>query len=110
MLEETIARIEARLKNAPNLPPESRAELLTLLTQLKGELEALSRTDADHARSVAAFAELAAHEATREEPKPRLFHLSAAGLLSSVQGLELSHPKLTALVNSLCQVLSNTGI
>ena len=110
MQEDTIARIEARLKNSPNLAPENRAELLGLLAQLKGELETLSRTDADHARSVAGFAELTAHEATREEPKPRLFHLSAAGLMSSVQGLELSHPKLTAVVNSLCQVLSNTGI
>jgi hypothetical protein len=110
MLEETIARIEVRLKSSDSLSEENRSELLALLAQLRNELEVLSRTDPDHARSVAAFAELTAHEATREKKKPSMFHLSAAGLTSSVQDLELSHPKLTALVNSICQLLSNTGI
>ncbi len=110
MLENTIARIEARLNSCSTLSPESRKELQTLLTQLKAELETLSRVDADHAQSVAGFAELTAHEATRSDKKTGLVHLSAAGLASSVQGLELSHPRLTAVVQSLCQLLSNTGI
>jgi len=110
MIEETIARIEARLKSAESLSDGNRKELQALLATLKDELQALSRTDADQARSIAGFVELTTHEATREEKQPELLQHSMRGLESSVYGLEAKHPKLTELVNSFCMLLSNTGI
>lgn len=109
-MQETIAKIEARLASAEQLPEEKRAELLELLRQLKEEVQALSQTHAEDARSITQFAALSAHEATREEIKTPLLETSLSGLARSVEGFESSHPKLVDIVNRICTTLSNLGI
>jgi hypothetical protein len=41
MIEDTIAKIEARLRTAGSLPPEERQELAELLSQLRAEAGSL---------------------------------------------------------------------
>ena len=110
MIQDTIAKIEARLKKAESIKDENKAELLQLLSTLRGEISELSRTNAEQAQSIAGFAELSTHEATREEKNPELVQLSLKGLSSSVEGFEQSHPKLVQAVNAVCTALSNIGI
>jgi hypothetical protein len=110
MIQETIQKIEAQLTSNAQLPPEKRAELLALLATLKEEVGALSQTHAEDARSIAGFAAVSAHEATRSEVKPDLLEHSLGGLARSVQGLEATHPRLVQVVNSICTTLSNLGI
>ena len=110
MINETIAKIEERLKNAGSLSPEQRAELLRLLTTLKAEMGDLSTDEPDKAQSIAGFTAVSAHEATREQKNPELVDLSLKGLAQSVHGFEDSHPKLVQVVNSICNTLSNLGI
>jgi hypothetical protein len=110
MIDETIARIEARLKSAEALSEESRKELQALLSTLKAELLALSQHDADQARTIAGYVELSTHEATREQKQPRLLEHAIDGLKTSVYGLEAKHPRLTELANSIGLLLSNTGL
>ncbi|WCJ61067.1 DUF4404 domain-containing protein [Fontisphaera persica] len=110
MIQDTIAKIEARLASAEQLPEEKRRELMELVARLKEEVQTLSQTHADDARSIAQFAALSTHEATREEVKAPLLETSLRGLARSVQGFESSHPRLVDVVNRICTTLSNLGI
>ncbi len=109
MIEDTISKIETRLQSEA-LHPERRRELLDLLSTLKAEVAALARTHSEEAESIAGFAEISAHEATRSEKNPQLLDLSLRGLNSSVEGFEHSHPRLVQIVNAISNTLSNLGI
>ena len=110
MLQETLRRIEGRIQDADSLCPEAKCELLDLLVTLKTEVEQLSRTHTDQAQTITGFAQVSAHEATREERNPRLLRLSLDGLAASVDGFEQSHPRLVEIVNRICTTLSSLGV
>jgi DNA repair exonuclease SbcCD ATPase subunit len=110
MIEDRLDKIEERLKQSKTVKESDKAELLTLLNSLRTEIADLSQTHHEHAESIARFAELSTHEATRSEKSPALFDLSIEGLTSSVQGFEVSHPKLVGIINTFCTMLSNLGI
>ncbi len=110
MIQDTIAKIEERLRTAESLKEENRAELLSLISTLQSEMAELYRTNREHAESITGFAGIAAHEATRRERDAQLLKLSVEGLSSSVKGFENSHPKLVEIVNSICLMLVNSGV
>lgn len=110
MIEETIAQIEARIKEAKSLNDEKRRELLNLLSALKTEVSEFSKTHPEQTQSIASFAAVSIHEAIREEKNPQLLKLSLRGLSTSVEGFESSHPELVGIVNSICLTLSKSGI
>ncbi len=110
MIEDTIQKIEARLQSAESISDERRQELLNLLSTLKSEVAKLSETHSEQAESIAAFADVSTHEATRSEQNPQLLKLSLEGLNSSVQEFEKSHPRLVQIVGAVTNTLSNLGI
>jgi len=110
MIEDTIAKIEARMRKAGSMDAAKKEELLKLLSSLKEQVAELEETRGEHAESIRAFTELSAHEATREEKNPLLLQHALDGLASSVDGFEVEHPKLVEVVNSICHMLSNIGI
>jgi hypothetical protein len=109
-MNDTISKIEERIKSAGALKDENRAELLDLLGELRSQIGALSKTNQDQAQSIAGFTEVSAHEATREEKNPKLLKHSILGLESSVSDLEQSHPQLVAVVDRIATMLANMGI
>jgi hypothetical protein len=110
MLEQTITNIEQRIKNSESIAEKDRSDLLNLLMTLKSEVVELSKTHAEHAESITGFAQISAHEATREKKNRHLMKLSLAGLTSSVDELETAYPKLVETVNRISQILANMGI
>lgn len=111
MIEDTIKKLEARLNSSDvSIPDERRRELVRLLETLKSEVSSLAKTHGEQAESIAGFAELSTHEATRTEQNPELLKLSLEGLNSSVVGFEKSHPQLVQIVNAVTNTLSNLGI
>ena len=110
MIENTIGEIEAKIHGATAISDDRKRELIQLLGTLKSEVGALAKTHDEHAQSIANFAKLSAHEATREKQNPQLREISVSGLRSSVEGFEQSHPKLVQIVNSISNTLSNLGI
>lgn len=110
MIEDTIGKIEAKIHGAETIREDRRQELLQLLGTLKSEVAVLSKTHGEQAESIAGFAELSTHEATRAEQNPQLLQLSLQGLSSSVGELEKSHPRLVQIVNAISNTLSNLGI
>ncbi len=110
MLEQTLRKIEERLRGAGSIDSGQRSELLELVGALKEEISALEGSQPEHARSIAGFADLSTHEATRDAKRPELLSHALGGLTSSVQGFEQAHPRLTEVVNRLALLLSNMGV
>lgn len=110
MLKDTFSKLEDQIHKSGSMPEENKAELLKLLGTLKTEVSELATTHREEAKSIAGFMELSAHEATRENKNPELLKHSVAGLSSSVDEFEKSHPQLVNAVNRICTALSNMGI
>jgi len=97
MIHKTIRQIEARLHES-GLPPATRAELLTLVEQLKAE--------AQHLPPV---------ESTPKDPLGeagvvRTLEEDVTHLRRSVEDFKDSHPRLVQAVNHLANTLSGLGI
>jgi hypothetical protein len=110
MIQDTIEQLETNVRQDTAIQAERKAELLDLLGRLKAEVGELAKTDADQAASIAGFAAVSTHEATRTQPDPRLLELSLDGLSHSVSEFEETHPRLVQVVNSISNTLSNLGI
>jgi hypothetical protein len=107
---DTMAKLEANIEESQRLNPSQKAELLTLLAALKGEIADLVTTHEEHAHSITRFTDLSAHEATRLQKNPDLLRLAISGLATSVAEFEASHPTLVETVNKLSTLLSSLGI
>jgi hypothetical protein len=108
MIQDRIAQIEATLTAAPNLSEATRAELLTLLADLKAEVTTLTDSDEDRARSItrSADAAMALTTTPQSDTAPAVLDEFRA----SVEGFEASHPRLVQVVDRIALTLSNMGI
>lgn len=87
MIKDTLAKIEAYLKDPTSLNDEKKKELQKLFSNLKNEVSELSEVHGEHAE----FSTL-------------------KNLSSSVEEFEVSHPQLVAVLNNISNVLANMGI
>ncbi len=110
MVEDTIRKIEDKIRTAPSITEANKAELLNMLAGLESEIARLARSKSEHAESVAGFVERSTHEATRQEKNPELLQLSLEALVASVREFEVSHPRLVADINAICVTLAKMGI
>jgi mannitol-1-phosphate/altronate dehydrogenase len=91
MIEDTINKIEQRLRSSENLPPDKRAELESLLAELRTEIATLPGVQ----------------EQTRDDSDDDdLLHK----LNQSVTEFETTHPQLIGIVNRISTILANMGI
>jgi len=93
MIEDTIAKIEQRLRSAQSLPPDERLELQQLLAQLRSE-----------ARSLPIVPAIA--DATDDDDP----HTALDRLQESLAEFETTHPQLVGTVNRISTILANMGI
>lgn len=84
MIDETLAKIEAALREARVSDPKNKAELIALLEKLKTEVQG--------ARSKSAI------DAATE------------GLEKAAVEFDATHPKLAAVVNEVSTMLASIGI
>ena len=107
MIRDTISKIETRLQGSNALSDDARAELLSLLGELKREI---ANVEPDVGQSIAGQTESLAKHATGESRNPEVLKRSLEELSASVGGFETSHPGLVQVVNRICTTLSNIGI
>lgn len=94
VIEETIQRIEQRLRSANSLSPSQRAELEELIAQLRREARALP-PDA----------------LPLSVPEPDEDAQSTINRLrESLTAFETSHPQLVGLANRISTILANMGL
>jgi len=55
MIDDTIAKIEGRLKQSTSMKEENKTQLLKLLSTLKSEVGELSKTQSEQAESILNF-------------------------------------------------------
>jgi hypothetical protein len=110
MIQDRIAKIEATLSNAQNIPAETRDELLKLLAELKAEVAPLEETHRQQASDIAQFTDAAVQDAMRSEREPEVTAEALKSLASSVGDFEASHPRLVQIVDRIALTLSNMGI
>jgi hypothetical protein len=110
MLDETLAKLETNIRASEAIQIDQKEELLRLLTTLKSEIVTLEHTHAEHAESVIGLAERSMQEAIRRPKDPQLAASALQELSESVAELEVSHPQLVSVVNTISVLLSNIGI
>jgi hypothetical protein len=93
MIEDTIAKIEQRLRSAQSLPPDERLELQQLLAQLRSEARSLPNVPA------------ALHSSDDDDAQTALGRLQ-----ESLTEFETTHPQLVGTVNRISTILANMGI
>ncbi len=109
-IPERIAKIEATLRNAANIPDGTRQELLDLLAGLKTEVGPLVTTHGESAQQITGSADAAVQAAVHREAQPDEAAQAVEGLAASVRDFEVSHPRLVQIVDRLAVTLSNMGI
>ena len=110
MFSETMKKIENKIEKSVHITEDNKKEYMEMLSTLKGEISEISESNREEAETISGFAGVTAHEAMREETNPELLELSLDGLQKSVEGFEISNPRLVSVVNSICSLLSNLGI
>jgi hypothetical protein len=110
MIQETIAKIEARLQESDAVTGPAREEMLALVGTLKREVLELSKTDTEQALRIADLTQASTHTATAQPPSPESLRHTLDELAASVQGFEDSHPRLVQIVNRIATTLANLGI
>ena len=110
MIEDTIQRIEARLRGSDNLPEATRAELLTLLGTLKSELATLPASKAEEAEAIVRQADLSTERAIAPKRDAESMQGTLDQLAGSVHEFEDTHPKLVEIVNNMANTLAGLGI
>lgn len=96
MIEDTIARIEERLRAADSIPAEKRRELEQLILELRREAAALP----PHVRA----------RRTNESDLVLDARTAVDRLGENLTEFEATHPQLVGLVNRISTFLSNMGI
>ncbi|MGE5621174.1 MAG: DUF4404 family protein [archaeon] len=110
MIQDTIAKIEEKIRNNMSLSEDNKMELLSLLSQLNPQITELSKTHTEYAENIAGSLERSADEALQEDKNPNLLKSEIESLSDSVKDFEVSHPKLVETVNYIATVLANMGI
>jgi hypothetical protein len=95
VINETIARIEERIRAADSLSAAQRAELQGLLAELRREAGTLPPD---------------ALNATPEPVADEDVQSTVSRLSETLTAFEASHPRLTGVVNRISTFLSNMGI
>lgn len=94
MIEDTIEKIESRLRTNNSLSPSERSELEQLLSQLRNEARSLPRLPLS---------------ATAGSPNDDA-HTALGQLQESLTEFEATHPQLVGTVNRISTILANMGI
>lgn len=93
MIEKHFEELRAVVEMSEGLPETTRSELLRIADQLEREALELGMSQ----------------EPKDDAETDREASTAAHGLVSAIEGLEASHPELTAAVNNTAAMLSRLG-
>lgn len=98
MIEETLRKLEERIRASERTGDGTRRELLELVTELRTEFKTVAETSSEDAAAIAARA----GEATGDE--------GLSGVEGSMLEFESAHPRIVGLFHSLMRTLADAGI
>ena len=106
MPQDTIAKIKEILKTSDKLNFVETEQLSELLDQLQVELETLPESEKAQALEIAQLTQEKVEISKLQDPKETDF----SDLEQAIIEYEVTHPKLTHTVRSICNLLSSIGI
>lgn len=110
MIEDKLSRIEDKIRKAPSMQEENKESVLSLIGELKDELQAVSAEDSERLSSTGSFAEAGTNEVVRKDGDKGILDIALNGVRESVKEFEETHPRLVQVINSICTQLSNSGL
>lgn len=85
MIEETVAKIEAAIREARGADPKNKAELIAMLEKLKADVQ-------------------------RDMRSKDMLDKAQEGLDEAAAGFEAEHPRLAGIIGELSLMLAKIGI
>jgi hypothetical protein len=109
MAKNIISKIENEISVSSELSAKNKNELLTLMGELKNELQSVEQQHRDKAANIA---KLTTDSTTAVLKNAKIFASDPTynELRSAVAEFEVSHPDLVRVVNQICIMLSSIGI
>lgn len=98
MIQQHLNELRSVVEKATDLPEDTRARLLQLTAELERDVQA----DPDAASPDD-------QSPTDETATENSESSSAGGLVNAIEGLENSHPEVTAAVSNVARMLSKLG-
>jgi hypothetical protein len=109
MIHDVLDQMNELLKQS-TLSPLQQKELKQLYQQLREELNTLAKTDPEHSKTIADYTTIATLEALRDDRNLDMVERVKEELLESLEQFEVSHPKLSHVLQTLMTHLSSLGI
>ncbi|WP_116963929.1 DUF4404 family protein [Fastidiosibacter lacustris] len=106
MLKDTIAQIKQLLQNTGKLNFVDTEALSELLDQLQSELATFPKDQQAQAIEIAKLTKQKIEMSKLQDPKEADF----SDLEQVVMEYEITHPRLTDTIRSICNLLSSIGI
>jgi hypothetical protein len=100
MIQGHLNELRSVVERATDLPEETRDRLLQLTAQLEQDVREGGAAQAASSETTESSDETIANTA---EPS------GVTGLVSAIEGLETSHPEVTATVSNVARMLSKLG-
>jgi hypothetical protein len=96
MVKNLLEQLRTKVENASGLPDATKSELLKLVAELESRAARTGSPEAGGSNAGTSGSTEGQHGLHR--------------LISSVEGLEASHPDITDLANRIATILGNMGI
>jgi hypothetical protein len=100
MIQGHLNELRSVVEQATDLPEETRSKLLQLTAELEQDVRDTEAVQP--ASSVSATSD-------DEDLAPETESSRSTGLVSAIEGLESSHPEVTATVSNVARMLSKLG-
>lgn len=101
MIEDKLEKIEERIRQSENMNDENKDSLLTLLSELKEEINtSSSKVETDLKNDISGI----------DDEDEGIIQSAFNDINEKITDFEESHPRLVQIVNSICTQLSNSGL
>lgn len=108
MLDSTLKNIKEKITSLENISRNDKNELNILVDKLDQELASMSIIDQEKALKIGSVVQATADKAL--EGDALSFESTMDDFSTSIETLEVTHPKLTNIVNRICKMLADIGI
>jgi Domain of unknown function (DUF4404) len=107
-MDSTLKNIKHKIASLESVSSKDKAELDALVENLHEELSSIASTDHNKASKIGDVVQTTADKAL--EGDALTVQSTIDDFSTSIEKLEVTHPKLTDIVNRICMMLADIGI
>ena len=107
-MDSTLKNIKQKIASLESVSTGDKTELNALVENLQQELSTLASNDSAKAAKVGDMVQTTADKALQGDAQT--VQTTIDDFSNSIEKLEVTHPKLTDIVNRICMMLADIGI